>query len=107
MAKVYALLVGINDYGDGLDGCVNDVRLARTLLHERIPAEGLEVRTLVDAQATRAAVVAGFREHLGRAGGGDIAVFWFSGHGSWMPVPAELPWAEPSGQCQTIVCHDS
>jgi caspase domain-containing protein len=110
LATVYALLVGINAYphsGGALDGCVNDVRLARALLDERFPAGELKVRTLVDSEATRAAVIAGFREHLGRAGRGDIALFWFSGHGSWMPVPAELPWAEPSGQCQTIVCHDS
>ena len=47
-----------------------------------------------------------FREHLGRAGDGDVALFAYCGHGSEEPAPAAIADLEPSGRIQTIVLHD-
>ncbi|XVU29704.1 caspase family protein [Actinoplanes sp. CA-054009] len=110
MPKIYALLVGIDRYrvpGLRLRGCVNDVRLAEHLLRDRVEADRLAVETLCDTQATRAAVIDRFRRHLGAAGDGDIALFWFSGHGSTAELPKQMWYAENAAACQTIVCHDS
>lgn len=110
MPRVHALLVGIDRYArPGLDlrGCVNDVRLADRLLRDRVAPGDLVVETLVDSQATRAAVIEAFRRHLGGLGVGDVALFWFCGHGSTGPLPAAISYAESSGMCQTLVCHDS
>jgi hypothetical protein len=69
MAEIYALLVGVDAYppeisGRPLHGCVNDVRAARAWL----VACGAHIAVLHDAAATRAAIVAGIRSHLGQAG---------------------------------------
>jgi hypothetical protein len=67
---------------------------------------GLAPLSLVDEQATRDAVIAAFRAHLGQAGQGDTALFWFSGHGSLTPVP-EQAHLEPIGLSQSLMCVDS
>ncbi|GAA2893865.1 MULTISPECIES: caspase family protein [Streptomyces] len=104
MRTVYALFVGIDDYpGAPLRGCVNDVRAAETWLRGRTGPEP-RVRTLYDARATRAAVLAGLEEHLGRSGPGDTALLWFSGHGSQSPTSDP---GEATGWSQALVCHDS
>jgi Caspase domain len=110
MAKVYALLVGIDAYRLpelALQGCVNDVEMAERVLRDRVEPADLVIKTLCDEQATRAEIIRLFRSHLGAAGTGDIALFWFSGHGSTGPLPEEIWYAESAGMCQTTVCHDS
>ncbi|MET9761275.1 caspase family protein [Streptomyces sp. NPDC006372] len=104
MRTVHALFVGIDDYpGRPLRGCVNDARAAEGWLRARSgPAP--RIRTLYDDRATRAAVLAGVEEHLGRGGPGDTALLWFSGHGS--QSPAADP-GEATGWSQALVCHDS
>jgi hypothetical protein len=103
---VYALLVGIDDYDRSpLRGAVNDIHAAQEFLDKRV--EKAQVRQLVDGDATRQAVIDGFRNHLGRAGRNDVALFWFAGHGSDVEVPAEFAAIEPSGRMQTLVCVDS
>lgn len=108
MAKTYALLVGINDYlaVAPLNGCRNDVDRVEEFLRARA-GEALSLARLDDREATKAAVVDAFRGHLGQAGVGDTALFWFSGHGSTAPVPRELWHLEPSGRLQTLLCVDS
>ncbi|MFC9508445.1 caspase domain-containing protein [Streptomyces sp. NPDC057002] len=104
MRTVYALFVGIDDYpGAPLRGCVNDVRAAENWLRGRTGPEP-RVQTLYDARATRAAVLAGLEEHLGRSGPGDTALLWFSGHGSQSPTTDP---GEATGWSQALVCHDS
>lgn len=103
---VYAVLVGIDEYDrQALRGAVNDIHAVREFM------EGLVdkpvVLQLLDSAATRQAVIEGFRDHLGRAGQGDVALFWFAGHGSQQRVPPEFAAIEPSGQLQTLVCVDS
>lgn len=79
-----ALCVGINDYpgtGSDLSGCVNDAKDWKQALQKR----GFTVATLIDKQATAAAIRARLTQ-LVRAGmKGDTVVFTYSGHGSWLP----------------------
>jgi hypothetical protein len=104
MRTVYALFVGIDDYpGRPLRGCVNDARAAENWLRSRSGPAPL-IRTLYDAQAGRAAVLAGLEEHLGRSGPDDTALLWFSGHGSQSPTTDP---GEATGWSQALVCHDS
>ncbi|KUJ44745.1 caspase family protein [Verrucosispora sp. FIM060022] len=108
--RIFALLVGIDRYraAGQLQGCHNDVLAVRDYLQVRAGvSDPRAIRLLANEDATRSAVIAGLREHLGQAGPGDTALFWFSGHGSWAAVPKELSHLEPSGQMQTLVCHDS
>jgi Caspase domain len=107
--SVYALLVGIDKYypqATDLRGCCRDVDSALMRLSSCVP-EGFHPLVLKDAEASRAAVIDGFRTHLGAAGPGDKALFWFSGHGSQVPAPPEFKRLESTGMMQTILCADS
>ncbi|MCX6560524.1 MAG: caspase family protein [Candidatus Aminicenantes bacterium] len=98
-----ALLVGINQYVPqgsppsmikdasylgrqewwNLRGCLNDVKVMRELLEKkfRFPPQNIEV--LLDAQATRQAIIDAIRGRLIAASSrGDVSLFYFSGHGS-------------------------
>ena len=109
MSRVYALLVGIQEYEqpvNPLRGCRTDIEDALTFLRARSTTE-LRHELLLDAAATRQAVTDALRDHLGQAGPEDVALFWFSGHGSQQPVADEFWHLEPSGLNQTLVCVDS
>ncbi|HEY9889336.1 MAG TPA: caspase family protein [Candidatus Obscuribacterales bacterium] len=105
-----ALLVGINDYPqDGLfaplNGCVNDVELQYHLLVHRFGFHPDDIIKLTDQQATRAAILTAFEEHLiKQAKPGDVAVFHFSGHGSRVVDPDQ---DFPDGLNSTLVPVDS
>jgi hypothetical protein len=106
---MYALVVGINDYlaARPLSGCVDDALAFKGFLEGRVEPSALRVRTLLDRHGTRHAVISGFSEHLGKAGAGDVAVFYFAGHGSYETVDERFWFLEPSGRNQTLVCADS
>lgn len=84
-AATFGLVVGAGDYGNrflDLDGAVPDARdIARALR----TLDPVRVVTLVDAEATRAAVVAAWRGILAEARPGDLVVFSYAGHGGQMP----------------------
>ncbi len=88
-----ALVVGIDVYRgpdadpeivqrrrlSNLAGAVRDARSVADLLEGR----GFEVRTLINGEATRAAIVDAWGSHLHKpARPGDELVFYFAGHGS-------------------------
>lgn len=106
-----ALLVGIGDYGgpdsawEKLYGPPNDVALIRDLIVGRFGFAAERVQTLVDAEATHAAVVDAFWNHLIRgASPGTEAFFYFSGHGS---TAGDASGLEPDGLDSTLVTFDS
>lgn len=83
MAKS-ALCIGINNYpGTHMDlqGCVNDANDWAADL----AARGFGVTKLLDAQATKAAMVTGIETLIGGAISGDLVVITYSGHGTYVP----------------------
>jgi hypothetical protein len=110
---IYALLIGIDDYPrpiPPLRGCVNDIEAFAAYLSERVAKDqgvALKLKTLKNAEATRQAVIEGFRTHLGKARKGDVAVFGYSGHGSQEQAPEEFWKIEPDHLDETLVCYDS
>ncbi len=83
MGDKRAVCVGINYPGTSaqLSGCVNDANDWETLLS----GAGYQVTKLLDASATKAAIIGTLREEVSRLGWGDKLVFTYSGHGTWLP----------------------
>jgi len=110
---IYAFLVAIDDYPSPipkLRGCVNDIDAFAAYLSERVAGNkgvALKLKTLKNGEATRAAIVDGFRGHLGQAKKGDVALFCYSGHGSQEQAPEEFWKIEPDHLDETLVCFDS
>ena len=87
----YALLVGVGQYHapkvNDLKGPPNDVGLIRDYL-EHIHPEAWQIHEYSDrkdiarGEGTRANIIAGFRGHLQQAQAGEMALFYFSGHGA-------------------------
>ncbi|MCB1938458.1 MAG: caspase family protein [Rhodocyclaceae bacterium] len=98
----HALCIGINDYpgtdGD-LAGCINDAHDWSALLAER----GFGVRRLLDAEATKAAMVQAIGDVLAGAAGGDAVIITYSGHGTWLP---DTSGDEPDGRDEALCPHD-
>ena len=108
--RVYALLVGVNEYGpeiESLDGCLNDVDLFHEYLDRHVDAEALSVEVLKNTDATRANVISRFRSHLGQARSGDIALFQFCGHGARSASNVAFRDSFPDGKDEGLVCYDS
>lgn len=115
--KIFALLIGINEYSPSsnpqiraLNGCLNDVSDFGKFLKENygdLIADEQQILVLTDARATRANVIDGFRKHLAQAGPDDIAVVYYSGHGSTGITALEFQAATSDRQEQTWVLHDS
>ena len=79
-----ALCIGINNYpGTHMDlaGCVNDANAWEAELKRR----NFAVTKLLDAQATKAAMVEGFKTVIGGAASRDLVVITYSGHGTYVP----------------------
>ena len=112
MKNIYALFVAIDEYPaphHRLNGCVNDMEAFKELIEQRFDSEkaNLHTQVLRNQEATRENVIAGFREHLAKASSQDLALFYFSGHGSEEPAH-ELFWPfEDERKNQSIVCWDS
>ena len=113
MARLYGLLVGIDTYPNprhNLKGCINDITEFEAFLNNRANGGDFDtpdLKILTDSGATRADVIAGFQTHLSRAGRGDVALFYYSGHGAQEPAP-DLFWGiEPDRLNETLVLYDS
>lgn len=113
----FALLIGVQKYahlerGEQLDGCVNDVRAMRRLLEERFGFVPAQITTLVNEQATGAAIRSAFQKLLDRLPNPGKTpaqiVFHFSGHGSQVPDQSDGPLQdEPDGLDETLVPYDA
>lgn len=110
MPSLYALLVAINAYPEPvspLDGCLNDADSIEALLRARFDAPSLHLLRIQESAATRRAVIDSFRSHLGQAQKGDLALFFYAGHGSQVPTGGLFATVEPGGLNSSIVCYDS
>lgn len=98
MAK-NALCIGINDYPgtqNDLSGCINDAHDWAGALETR----GFAVRSLLDAQATQANMVAAMSDLIAHAKSGDSLVISYSGHGTWVPdTSGDEPDSRDEGLC--------
>lgn len=86
MAK-RALCVGINDYpydGSDLNGCVNDANAWAQLLVDHYDFSKPDVSLLINAEATKADILAGLQELVACASAGDVLVFTNSSHGTYI-----------------------
>jgi len=103
--RVFALSVGISDYGGrgDLPNTAADARnLSAALRQNGTLAPGSV--TLVDAQATIAGVRQAFQQVAAQAGPDDIFLFFYSGHGGQRPAAAGS--GEPDGRDETLVLRD-
>ena len=87
MAKK-AVCVGINDYpygsGNDLNGCVNDAKDWADLLTSKFGFASSNVKVLLDAEATKANIMAALKGMVTGAKSGDILVFTNSSHGTYV-----------------------
>jgi triacylglycerol esterase/lipase EstA (alpha/beta hydrolase family) len=109
---VYALLVGIDKYKSPvppLRGCENDIRNIQTILEKRIFGQDytLKCKKLLNEDAKILAVIDGFRSHLSQAKKDDVALFYYSGHGSQARTHPKFRHLESDGLDETLVCYDS
>jgi hypothetical protein len=82
-----ALCVGINDYpydGNDLNGCVNDAKAWADLLVHHYGFAQDNVRLMLDAEATKANIMAYLEGLVTGAKSGDILVFANSSHGTYV-----------------------
>ena len=108
----WALLIGIDKYKyqgtsgfSNLAGCVNDAMDMKNLLIGKFGFKEDHIKLLIDEQATHAAIIQAFQDHLiENAQPNDIVVIHYSGHGSQMK---DVSGDEPDGWDETIVPHDS
>lgn len=110
--NIYALLVGIDEYVSPvspLRGCVNDITAIKEYLEARVDPDGyqLHLRTLLNQDATRRAIINGFRQYLCGASSEDVAFFYYAAHGSQEEAPEEFWTIEPDRLNETLVCYDS
>ena len=125
--KIYALLVGINEYHPQspkdltqLHGCVNDIEAIKTYLETAIATKNkiaienktgetweLVKKELTDKSATRQAIIDGFEQHLCQADGEDVVLFYYAGHGTQEPAPEIFKNLERDGQLEALFCYDS
>lgn len=111
MAK-RALLIGINKYkipGADLRGCINDVKNLSAALTQFYGFAAGDIKTLLDAQATKKNMQAGIKALITGAAKGDTIVLHYSGHGANVPdkngdeadgrdeilCPHDLDWKDP------------
>ncbi|MDB5420463.1 MAG: peptidase caspase catalytic subunit p20, partial [Brevundimonas sp.] len=107
--RVFAIMVGISDYGDdemNLPYTDDDaLKLAETLRREGVLNPSSV--TLTNAQATVAGVEDAFRRVARQAGPDDMFLFFFSGHGSQTDGEvSQVSATEPDGRSEGIVLRD-
>lgn len=86
MAK-RAVCVGINDYPgtyNDLGGCVNDANDWADLLKDGFEF-GKQIQIITDSGATKDRILQALGDLVTGSKSGDIIVFTYSGHGTWVP----------------------
>ena len=110
--KLYAVLVGINEYHpetsvNHLKGCVNDVYAMSNFLIDNFQYLDPEITLVLNKDATKKNLLITFEKQLGKAGPEDIALFYYSGHGSYENTSPEFETYDSMNQNETLVCYDS
>jgi hypothetical protein len=89
MARLFALLVGINNYPSlkHLNEAENDIKKVASFLRARV--SNAQIKTLISREATKSNVVQAFQSHIGQAKNDDIGLYYFSGHGGKIASPPD------------------
>jgi len=105
--RVIALLVGVADYGGRTSNLPNTDADASELYNSLRGAGMLHPasQVLTNAEATTKNVAAAFARASAAAGPNDLFLFFFSGHGDQVDVPAGA--AELDGRSETIELFDA
>lgn len=101
-----ALLIGINRYaipGNDLRGCVNDVRNVASALQDCFGFLPADITTLLDEQATKAAMQEGITSLITSGQPGDTLYLHYSGHGANV---VDTNSDEPDGRDEILCPHD-
>jgi len=86
VGRKLALAVGVTQYRDKpLYGCVNDATGMRNLLVERFGFDRADATLLTNSEATRAGILRAIEQYVGLVNGGDLFIFFYSGHGTVFP----------------------
>ncbi|KAK7691392.1 hypothetical protein QCA50_004791 [Cerrena zonata] len=98
MVRIFALLIGIERYASPdfslVAGAHRDIENVRTYLIDDLHVPQDHILTLLDEEATRGNIIAGFQSHLicnASIREGDVIIVHFSGHGSRSPAPHNWP----------------
>ena len=104
--RVFALMVGVSDYADGINDLAFTDEDARKLSEDLTRAGSLNDASVVltNAEATVEGVRSAFARIAAQAGPDDMFLFFFSGHGSQDPTP--VTGLEPDGKAETLVLVD-
>lgn len=114
--KLYALLVGITAYREDikvgndsvffpkLTACTSDADKVQVYLETDTYYEP-HVKKLYNEQATKAAIAEAITNHLGQAREGDVAFFYFSGHGTQEFAEAALFPTETDSRLECLACY--
>lgn len=97
-----AVCIGINDYPgtqNDLAGCVNDCNTWAGILS----GQGFGVTKLINSQADSKSVKAALSKLVSEAKTGDIIVFTYSGHGSFV---VDMTSPKPDHKNETIYAYD-
>ncbi|AUD03665.1 caspase family protein [Spirosoma pollinicola] len=106
--SLYALVIGVGAYERvrPLRGPANDARAVARYL-QNLPDFTLNLRLLTDNEASKAALIDGFRTHLAQAGPADTILFYFAGHGAQEEADRSIWTTETDGKLECLVCHDA
>ncbi len=85
-----ALLVGVGAYPENVEwpaltGPPGDVRVLKDALVAKAGFEEDEVQVLINDAATHAGILRAFRRMAAESGPEDLLLFFFAGHGSYLP----------------------
>ena len=110
--RLFALFVGINAYqrSDGLrtlSGAEPDARNLEGFIREMGADVDFQPARLLGPDATRSRIIDGIRHHLGQAGSGDVALFYFSGHGLREKAPLAFEQTNNTAAIESLACYDS
>lgn len=110
-SKIFAFIIGINEYKsdqlDNLDGSVLDAQAMHRFLVERLQVPESHVCSLFNEQATREAIISGFKTHFignPQIAKGDVMLWFYAGHGSETPAPKG--WISQGGKIENICPYD-
>lgn len=106
--KVYALFIGINEYNypiRKLRGCENDTIAIREHLDSDSSID-LISSSILNKDATKSNIVQSIKTHLGQAKTGDVALLYYSGHGTEEDADPEIWTNEANHRLQCLVCYN-